>query len=175
MDLIKYLLKPSTTFIDRDLLILLLIGSSFFLIGVIAAAIISGRSLLQVMKQNSKTVMVLLLLSIAIPVTAGSALRPTSYVSQASTQVVIENIKVEKTSTTSAEVSFTTNPAASVYLEYKDNNQEGYIPVVPTKDPTSKRTEHNFIIENISEQGGEIVFIVNGRQLLINNQAYPIK
>ncbi len=175
MDLIKYLLKPSTTFIDRDLLILLLIGSSFFLIGVIAAAIISGRSLLQVMKQNSKTVMVLLLLSIAIPVTAGSALRPTSYVSQASTKVVVENVQVNKTSSTTAEVSFQTNPAASVYLEYKDYSQDSYIPVVPTNNPTAKRTEHNFVIENITEQGGEIVFIINGRSYMIDNKPYTIK
>jgi len=171
------MLTPETggIWLSKDLMVLILIGASFFVVGIIVAALISGHKLVEVIKQNTKVTAALLFIALAIPITMGGALRSTQTTSQASTEVKIQQLEFVPESTQSARLSFQTSQPALVFLEYQDNQTQIIETIEPLKNITNPSIDHEFFITEIRPQGGTVIFIVNGKRYLIDGQPYPIQ
>lgn len=156
---------------DKDLVSLILTGLSFFVVGMLVAAAVSGKKLLTVLRNNSKVVVVLLVLAITIPTTVGLSLKQTTFNSQATTTPQITGINTNMISTGDYKVTITTDIPSLAYLQYLDT-QSGKTITVNRASPTQKQTVHEFFLEDITSV--EITFFLNGELYLYNNQTYKI-
>lgn len=170
------MLTPETggVWLSKELLTFILIGTSFFVVGIVTAALISGHKLVEVIKQNTKVTAALLFLALAIPVTMSGALRTTQTTSQASTSVEIQKLSTESEPNQSVRLTFKTTEPALVFLEYQDNQTKTKDTLEPVRDLSEPTMDHEFVIKKVGPQGGSVVFVVNGKRYLIDGKAFPI-
>lgn len=168
------LVSDNPNFFKIDVLGFMIIGLGCFVLGMMIAVFVSRKSIFSLISSNMKTVMAMLVLSLLLPLTLGQTLQSTNLSSKADAQVQISAINLSKVSSSSVDLNFDTVLPSTAYLEYTDSKSNVMVPVVPD-NPSQSTIHHLFKITKMSAVGGKVVFVVNGKRYLYNNQPYSVK
>jgi len=147
---------------SHSFMIIFMVGAILFCGSMIVMAFLFGWAN-KITIQDIKNAVLLLVFSLSVPLIGGQLLYRTNNYSQASLAIIIKNINVMKVNDTQATVDFETSEPALIYLEYRDFSRLITEPVLP-KNGTESKTEHSFIINDITAKGGEAYIIIAGKK-----------
>lgn len=147
-------------------------GTVFFVCIITVMIFMFGWSIRSFGK-NTKSIMLLLVLSLAIPLTIGQLGRQTALHSNAAENIKISGMEVVPFSTTSVIVNLNTSKPATVYLEYKKDENSQMIPVLPTYT-LAARTNHSILVNTDGVKGGVIYININGDRYTLDNKPIQI-
>lgn len=149
---------------------ILTVGICFFLLAVLAMTILFGWS----MRESAKGVAVLAIISLSAPAIAGQLNHQIQYKTKAFSGLDIQAIETVSLGQNKFLLTFNTSQPATCSLEYQDSQQDTVVPVLPTHNLES-RTDHSFVIDNVSQSGGHVTLIINGDKYLFDKEPLIIK
>jgi len=161
-------LVPVESFaVFNSIILLLLIGVTFFVFFILAMIFLFGISTKNTLK-NAKGLVVLLILCLSIPLGLSLVQKKTVFFSKASQKIEISNLEKVPVNATETLVTFTTSKPVIVYMEYL-NNEKNEIPVLPTYT-LEKRTDHAFLVTNTQNKENNLYIVANGTRYLIKKE-----
>ena len=147
-----------------SLFLLLLMGILFFAGSVFLMIVLFGLSTKETLK-NAKGVVALLILSLGIPLGVTQIAKPTSFSSQASSEVAISNLEIIPDSSGGIEVTFLTSEPAIAFLEYQFDDKN-FIPILPAYK-LAKRSNHRITIPESGNKRKEFYIVVDNQRYLV--------
>jgi hypothetical protein len=165
----------NTLFPDYSLLGLplyqwLLFGLILFFVFFLLIIFLFGWSIKDVADHSSQIVF-FLVAAFALPVGLNQLNFAVNYQSQASGQVEISDLSISRSGPQIISVQFLTSRPAVVTLKFKGANSVSWTPILPVGS-LAQTTFHQFQIS--SAGGGQIIFLVNGQDYLLNHQALTV-
>ncbi len=156
----------------NGLTLFLLIGIVFFIGAVMLMIFLFSWSLKET-KQKAGGLLVLLIFSMAVPLTAAQVGRRQDTKASAAEFVRITHLEIVPIDQKTVLVSMTTSLPVQVGLRFKD---EGSSPerIVLANRVSEDQQEHDFLIDNLSSKGGKATLLVNGKEFLINGEPLSI-
>ena len=152
----------------------IMIGIYVFIAILMVFAVMFGIRLRNILKYSG-LIIIIFIISLAVPLTVGVVTSPKPLVptQKALENVFVSDLSVSKNDQDQTVVSFKTSTYVSTYLEYTDTTYETTLPVIATQG-ISKKTTHEFILEDVSASGGVAYIIVNGQKYLIDDRPIVI-
>jgi len=149
---------------------ILTIGICFFLLAVLAMTLLFGWSI----RESAKGVAVLAIISLSAPAIASQLNHQIQYKTKAFSGLDVQALETTSLGQNKFLITFNTTQPVTCSLEYRDSQQDTVVPVLPTNNLES-RTDHSFVIDNVSQSGGRVTLIINGNKYLLDKEPLIIK
>jgi hypothetical protein len=160
-------------FFIQNFMLIVVISVILFTGGMLAMTFLFGWSN-KITLQDIKSLIILIVFSISVPLIGRQIFYQTNNSAKASLKINVRNIQEQKLSNNQIKITFETDAPVITYLEYKDFSNNVSSPVLPI-DTLEAKTEHAFIINNVSEKGGEAYIVISGKKFGIEGKAIEIK
>lgn len=124
--------------------------------------------------RDLKAMLMVALALIMLPAGVRLVREKTGLFTQASIELKVENVQVEKLRPGEVMVYFTTPKEAIAFLEYTDKvtgKKTSYFPGYPI----AKQRAHAVLVGGVGEAGGSVAFVVDGQKLLWQGRPLEIK
>lgn len=114
--------------------------------------------------RDAKALLTLVALLISLPMAGRLVLERTSFRNIAAEELRIVAVEVNRTSEGESVIYLTLSRPAVAYAQYKDlaTNKNALIFALGKVEP---RVGHTFVISKVGREGGEVVFVINGREM----------
>lgn len=157
-------LTPADISLYNSLTFLFVLGILFFVVAFLVMVFMFSWTYKDVVKHGKKIV-VMLMVSLAIPFTVGAITNQTNVFTKAATAQV-SDILVQRVQPETVIVQFATSEPVIAYLEYK--NKDDQVSFVSPTGSTDAKTDHYFRVDDKAGDNGVVYIVINGNRYTIN-------